>query len=1181
MSAIESVVCRLAKTVEESQHHQLHPQRSQPMLSKIERVLKEFKTLNLAECDWTHRDQAVKLLQVLSRQFTPYAGSSHGKMGRIHEKIVKLEAKLAAFSSVGQPGGRIKELQQQYSQRSSSQAPPFKKIDMTIAYFCDMDSPDDNRVIQYDVLDAYRTHLPFIVSPSLLATTGKVDQSWLSQERFFDELVQYQDQWDIFAQTDSQGAHQMFVFVPKNMQSEKSEVERLDALDLKSDGTLKKISLSDIPTESVEKGSVDAFQLCFKDNPEKNKLIYLAGHGGVGSPGGMSQDHFKEWLKVIESQKCQGLAITSCNSGGESSLLFIPDSEEARRGVLFPVMIQSLGDFPTRAVHGIDAQMTPRLEMMKVLLEKPGTANVRTWQKALKMVEKGEKKDSRNNVQLYFPQSMASPAGVRSTNEVAGFYSLTMHELGKKKMDALAQHSHEVVLKEMNHLQVYPLVVESPLVFEGANPILISQVPGPSHHFFHKIVLDEAVLEKETGWFDSLATLHEDVSVPKAFFIGTLQLGKDAVHDVVAGFGFENRGKVKTAFYFRKGDDYFCYKKQPVFEGSRFKEFRLEKISSVDYFLAVEEIQTQTIPSRRAARAATAGQQDETLFHQALQGVSFSPENMRIAEIQRLQTMEEGDVDGLANLLRTLNDEERGKFMFYLTKHAKDDCLVALMYKNIPIRLDSVGGQKASLLNQAITSGKIKFVQTLLAAGADPDGGAPAPLVLALSNQNTEMLKVLLENHADVFKQDAMGIVPFIKYMRKGNREQIAELLNRTQVVMNVYDSLGDSALGCALESDDRALLQHVINQLAGFHESPSSNYFYLIKSLKKSVRKHGLEDVAFVLQRNPPDWLKGLIFDAVVVENPEDAHLLLERQWISPNCIVMGERSHMKVTTVFGKICELSHEDPERYRKLMVLAIEQGADLSVEMSQASSSSLIYSKFYTIEEVMASLRERPDLNLVQFLTESEFSSLLGNFLFTMDLETFKRLMHQRMPHPMLSAEFLEQLFLDKEGLLVVLQSQDEFVRSLMKIAEEGNVEVFKKLVDTRTALFPFQVNMHFVNFLFEKNLGVLLLFCAEKGVILLSEENKKTLFDKVLRSGNATHLRWMEVLDFLPETISMPLRSVIFIGYKKAPLDSDKTAYLQTLGNLGILASLSPSEKRLLASSIKRISLTDAEMIPT
>ena len=111
---------------------------------------------------------------------------------------------------------------------------------------------------------------------------------------------------------------------------------------------------------------------------------------------------------------------------------------------------------------------------------------------------------------------------------------------------------------------------------------------------------------------------------------------------------------------------------------------------------------------------------------------------------------------------------------------------------------------KSIAFRHACQEGHENLVNFFLEKGADANvifGNSLTPLTIAAQNGHVEVVKILLENHANVDHRDRTGeCTPLIRAARKGNKEVVKLLLKRN-ANPNLQSSNGNSALMLAVNN--------------------------------------------------------------------------------------------------------------------------------------------------------------------------------------------------------------------------------------------------------------------------------------------------------------------------------------------------------------------------------------------
>ena len=191
---------------------------------------------------------------------------------------------------------------------------------MNLIFCSDVSAPDYNGAIATYIELAARGKTPFVASRTLLSAQGRRQfgkPMAVEIPKHQMTLLKRVEEWDLFQRGE------YILFLPKSLLPKLTPEEKLKALDFRTDGTLKQIGM-DEAWEPEERADLAGFKGLFSDHPEVEKLIYVSGHGNAQTVAAMKNTIYQDFLRFLDTQKCRGLTITSCMSGGESSLFEFP-----------------------------------------------------------------------------------------------------------------------------------------------------------------------------------------------------------------------------------------------------------------------------------------------------------------------------------------------------------------------------------------------------------------------------------------------------------------------------------------------------------------------------------------------------------------------------------------------------------------------------------------------------------------------------------------------------------------------------------------------------------------------------------------------------------------------------------------------------------------------------------------
>ena len=469
------------------------------------------------------------------------------------------------------------------------------KIGVKIAFFSDIDSPDHNGVITASLVRAFESRVPFITTKSVFLELGRTDDFNFGLRE--DTLTREGRNWVIYEQIHPEHGAGFLVFIP--IVGEMEDIDILQLFDLATDGTLKRITSLDVFSPPEQKTKFDAFGALFTKTPRHSKLIYLNGHGGFGSPvAALSSENYTKFLSLLSEQKCQGLIISSCYSGGRSALVHI-DQE-----VKFPVITHSIGDTPSTGEQPALHRLSSYFDAFARFVESGNGMTILKFRELLQKIEGNEagEKNSVNHIQIYFPASKDSPIGFRPVGEGGDSFSLTYQVLRKETIE---QSKIQIT---QHFLEVHPVMIDVPLIFENQNPIMLSMVPGHAHHYIKEIRLKKNTLRlflDENGLWAKQAGLEAN----KLFLIEKF-IADNQSWDDVAIF-FDQKGQ--RSLYLENGQHYSHSSDQmePI------------PISDFEYGIRLNHWLDETKASKQAIRQGMGGQQSEETVQKALLNHTF------------------------------------------------------------------------------------------------------------------------------------------------------------------------------------------------------------------------------------------------------------------------------------------------------------------------------------------------------------------------------------------------------------------------------------------------------------------------------------------------------------------------------------------------------------------------------
>jgi hypothetical protein len=542
-------------------------------------------------------------LQALRQNFNSFSRNQvnevhYGKLSEINERIENIEKAVSVQTIFGE---RFK---------------PIKVV--SLIYFCDMDLPDSNGAISKGVKNALNQEVPFIISSSLLQEKGnEVGLNDLNQMR--QTLSVQKEKYDIYEQDG------MFVFIPIAHLEGKSKEEKLASFDFKLD--LKKIEGNPL-TIAPKKVTVSTLSNFFIDKPKKDKTFYILGHGNQTRIAALNESQFNQISEFLVSQRCKGLALTTCGGGGSSSKMHVPATPSTEAASYldqekphpFHTIVRSLDDSDPLSNQEAEINFKGFLEVFNQFVESTNIKTAEEFGEQMMAYEGGKEKVSANLIKLYPKQSAGIPGNFQLLNERKEDFSLTISkvrlaELASKKIDPRKEtykieSSPNIVIENKKRLEVFPLVASPPLVFKGQNPILLSMLPGNGHHFIQEIRLsDELVVDEKSnepyleGPSDFIRRTLKQQSgrVKKGFFIDKIS-GENVITNVVI-FSSSN-----SSFGMYKSEEGYNFITSESFQ----------EITAEEYELYTLEASYSSKPENKSIRMASAGLESDADFNEAI-----------------------------------------------------------------------------------------------------------------------------------------------------------------------------------------------------------------------------------------------------------------------------------------------------------------------------------------------------------------------------------------------------------------------------------------------------------------------------------------------------------------------------------------------------------------------------------
>ncbi len=578
--------------------------------------LPAFKAFDPYTISW--RNDMIHVLNDLSIELQKH--SSDDKIQSLKKDILAIQSQLESIPEIDTKNKEIIK----------------PKIDVKMAFLSDIDAEDYNGAIASSLKLCLNQGVPFITTRSLFRRSKQTDDTNRMARILEDEksLLENAGKWDIFQNGE------FLVFLPSQGLSPE---ETLRSFDLTTDGSLKKITAEETLRSPEKPVNFQTFLNLFVKNPLKNKMIYLYGHGSAkGKVGGLSKEHYLEFLQFLERQNCKGLIINSCYSGGATSLLSLPKipSEEDLRFEenddlntrTFPIIVKSIGDFVTLGYQKAEENLKLLLDEVAVYLESHQAESISELRKVIDKVENKLEKSNLNLMKVYFPQSPGITGGFRPIGESGRGYSLTF----TKAKQAEATGSN-IQIKEASSLHIHPQVIQAPIVTEKEQLLLHSLIPGCGRHAMKSV---KAAIDKPEVFIkNTVLSQMPVIGITKGFFIGTLESKGDSLKEVVIYIS-----PTSTTAVYRKGDSYYYTNGKTTFA-----------LTALQHALFVKEVEACTRPSKEALLAASAGHENEASFQEALQGPLFysdiSPSKQWLGQLE--DALKNNDKNAIRKIFHT------------------------------------------------------------------------------------------------------------------------------------------------------------------------------------------------------------------------------------------------------------------------------------------------------------------------------------------------------------------------------------------------------------------------------------------------------------------------------------------------------------------------------------------------
>lgn len=664
---------------------------------------------------------------------------------------------------------KVQEIKNQIVQvQKEVQNIPSEKIGLKIAIFADFDGTTDaNGSIIKRVSLALEQNVPFITTRSMLTGSaiqeGEGRQKILQTKKIESLLLDKQSEWEIYQFNDSNSKEQgeLLIFLPRKVLPELSGKEKLQALDFKSDESLKPISAVQALQRPKGNHSIHDLFKIFEQNPKTDKLFYIFGHGNEERVASLLSENYQLFLDFLETQRCKGLLVTSCDAGGTSSLLNLPQRPLEKPGVSrfidqekthhFPTIVRSIGDFSTLSNQESEDNISLFLDEVSTLIE-DSPQSISAFRKRLSNLERGDK-SFENFMKVYFPRSPGISGGFRAIGETGQDYSLTY--ITAKKNEHLSKDKQELSIKNKEILEIQPLATQVPLVFKESNPTMISMIPGKGHHFLRSIQLAGSstipteFIKNNFNVYDK-----RSFSGESAFFIETLK-GKNALEDVILYFTPN-----QCMSLYKEGNQCYLLDKNGV-----------KAITPFQYTLISQEIEEATRGTESAIRTASAGQETESVFRESLnRSFDLTSWMQGTNDKERLEFINS----------KSLTDNEKAELVFFLLKR-NDTSLAFELIKNGSLSPNIKDIYRVPLISYAIRQNNQALIDYLFQRKVDlnvhdPSQSGDTPLHQAIKRGDKKLVeRMLSDDQVKLELENEFNLSPL--FYAIGNYPDIFEIL--------------------------------------------------------------------------------------------------------------------------------------------------------------------------------------------------------------------------------------------------------------------------------------------------------------------------------------------------------------------------------------------------------------------
>lgn len=778
---------------------------------KIEQIL----TLLHQTQNASNKRHIVKLIKCVDKEIIQ---SCRDNGGKIHRTLKRVENILK--------GSSVEKI------KSDTQ-----KTNIQIAFIGDIDCPDHNGAMHNIVATAFMDKVPFITTKSILlglgnSKLGKMRNSTLSWDFSKELLMKESPPWRIYEQAHTQYGSEFVIFLPPtSFSSEDNDQQILQSFDFVIDGSIKRIPIEEAFSFPQQHPQIEGFISLFNQDPQHPKIFFLAGHGGVGKPAALAGENYKKMLSFLSTQKCNGLALQSCFSGGKSSLLHLKNNkqefDELTENCSFPVIIHSIGDFPTNGFSPSLQKLSEFLNAFTLTLESRKAVTSNSMKQAIQAIEKNELKSEVNYIQMYLPTTGDSPGGFRPLIEKDDCFSLSYQAIQKAHLGTRNPQEEEdpltpTILTNRNVVAIHPVVCQVALLLESEKPILISMIPGDSCHFIQEINLESQKISSFLSGNENFNRINK-LDVCKVFFLKKLTDSIEELEDVVIKFN-----KDEMSYIFKKNEGYYLNSENTP-------------LTALEYGLLLNEWRSDAHSSNQAIKTQTGGQQSNATLNEILRRSSFIDKETEDF-IMKIQKNKIRFTEFLQYWAQTSQDE-KGRLIGFLLKNNREILVKELVDKDFLSPTFRING---------------------------------APLfIYALRHHHNQLFVLLHEKMGNANLSSPSKVTLLHEAVQSDNKEIVNRLLNLSDIDVNCKTVEGITPVLCSIHNEDLEIF-HLLRKRGADINAISAEGISVINAACMNSR---IEIVKKLLKygANPNIGDPPPLMNAIIGANPELIELLLD----------------------------------------------------------------------------------------------------------------------------------------------------------------------------------------------------------------------------------------------------------------------------------------------------------------